>query len=111
MHTAAVRRLTGNDHLSPEFATTWSQYDLDSKTRELLTYAKKLTEAPSLLEDADFEALRAVGWEERAIFEATALTAFFAFSGRMEAASGLPRDEVPESARFPEATPDGRGPV
>ena len=106
MHTAAVRRLTGDEHLSPEFATTWPRYDLDPKTRALLTYAKKLTEAPSLLEDADVDALRAVGWNERAILEATALVAFFNFSGRMEAASGLPSDDVPESARFAEATPD-----
>ena len=108
MHAAAVRRLIGSEHLSPEFATTWPQYDLDSETRALLAYAKRLTEAPNLLEEADFDALRAVGWDERAIYEATALIAFFNFSGRMEAASGLPRDQVPESARFPEATPDGR---
>lgn len=109
MHAAAVRRLTGNEHLSPEFATTWPHYALDSRTRALLTYAKTLTETPSLVEDAHVDALRAVGWDERAIFEANALIAFFNFSGRMEAASGLPRDHVPESAPFTEATPDGRG--
>jgi hypothetical protein len=33
----------------------------------------------------------------------TALISFFNFSGRMEAASGLPQDEIPEEARFSEA--------
>ena len=100
-----MRRLTKDEHLSAEFATTWPQYDLDQKTRALLSYAKKLTEEPSMVEDSDVEALRAAGWEEKGIYEATALISFFNFSGRMEAASGLPMDQIPEGARFPEATP------
>lgn len=87
-----MRRLTGDEHLGPEFATTWPTYDLDQKTRALLTYAKKLTEEPSMSEDADVEALREAGWDERGIYEATALISLFNYSGRMEAASGLPMD-------------------
>ncbi len=98
-----MRRLTNDEHLGPEFATTWPQYDLDRKTRALLTYAKKLTEEPSMVEDSDVEALREAGWDERGIYEATALISLFNFSGRMEAASGLPMDEVPEGARLIEA--------
>jgi len=87
-----LRRLTGLEHLDHEFATTWPTYDLDPKTRALLGYAKKLTETPAAMEDADFEALRGAGWDERAIYQATALISFFNFSGRLEAASGLPMD-------------------
>jgi alkylhydroperoxidase family enzyme len=90
-----VRRLTEDEHLGPEFATTWPTYDLDPKTRALLSYAKKLTEEPSMVEDPDVDALRAAGWDEQAIYEATALVSLFNCSGRMEAASGLPMDEVP----------------
>jgi len=97
---AAVRRLTGDEHLSPDFATTWPTYDLDPKTRALLGYAKQLTEAPGMLEAADVDALRAVGWDERAIYEATMLIALFNYSGRLEAASGLPLDQVPADARL-----------
>ncbi len=111
MHTSAVRRLTGNDHLDSEFATEWPTYDLDHRTRALLSYAMKLTEAPSQIEDADVEALRDAGWDERGIWEATALTAFFNFSGRMEAAAGLPQDEVPSDAHPKEAKPDAQGVV
>jgi uncharacterized peroxidase-related enzyme len=106
LHTAAVRRLTGDEHLSSEFATTWPQYDLDEKTRALLAYAKKLTEAPSMVEDADVDAMRAAGWDEQGIYEATALIGFFNFSGRMEAASGLPMDRIPASAPMAEARSD-----
>ena len=111
MHTSAVRRLTGNEHLTSEFATEWPNYDLDERTRALLSYATKLTEAPSQIEDADIEALRAAGWGKRGIWEVTALTAFFNFSGRMEAASGLPPDEVPADAHPKEAKPDAQGVV
>jgi alkylhydroperoxidase family enzyme len=90
-----VRRLTKDEHLGPEFATTWPTYELDPKTRALLSYAKKLTEEPSMLEDADVDALRDAGWDEQAIYESTALISLFNCSGRMEAASGLPMDEVP----------------
>ena len=90
-----MRRLTKDEHLGPEFATTWPQYDLDPKTRALLTYAKKLTQEPSMVEDSDIERLRAAGWGEQGIYEATALVSFFNYSGRMEAASGLPMDSIP----------------
>jgi|SRR5215204_2768626 len=96
---------TKDEHLTAEFATTWPQYDLDPKTRALLAYAKKLTQEPSMVEDSDIEDLRAAGWEEQGIYEATALISFFNCSGRLEAASGLPMDRIPEGAQFPEATP------
>jgi alkylhydroperoxidase family enzyme len=53
----------------------------------------------------DVERLREAGWTEEAIWHITALVSFFNFSGRMEAASGLPPDEIPENARFAEARP------
>ncbi len=84
--------LTGLEHLDHEFATTWPTFDLDPKTLALLGHRKKLTETPGAIEEADFDALRAVGWDERGIYQATALISFYNFSGQMEAASGLPMD-------------------
>jgi len=98
-----VRRLTNDEHLTAEFAVTWRTYDLDDKTRTLLAYAEKLTKAPGQVEDTDIEALGEVGWGEDAIYEATALISFFNFSGRLEAASGLPPDKVPAGTITPEA--------
>ena len=98
-----MRRLTGDEHLAAEFATTWRAYDLDEKTKTLLAYAEKLTKTPGHLDDADIDNLREAGWSEDAIYEATALVSFFNFSGRLEAASGLPPDEVPAGAVTPEA--------
>jgi alkylhydroperoxidase family enzyme len=100
-----VRRLTGDEHLSPEFATTWRTYELDDKTRTLLEYAEKLTKSPAMIEDADIDSMRSAGWSEDGIYEATALTSLFNCTGRMEAASGLPPDEVPAGSRMRETTP------
>ena len=97
-----MRRLTKDEHLSAEFAITWPQYELDEKTRALLAYAKKLTQEPSMMEDSDIEELRAAGWDERGIYEATALVSFFNYSGRIEAAAGLTRDKITEGAKFTE---------
>lgn len=100
---AAVRRLTGDEHLNHEFATTWSTYDLDVKTKALLSYTVKLTESPSMIDTEDIRKLASAGWTEEAIWEITALISFFNFSGRMEAASGLPQDIIPEEAKMKEA--------
>lgn len=51
----------------------------------------------------DIAKLRECGWNEREIWEITALTSFFNFSGRLEAASGLPPDEIPAGVRIAEA--------
>jgi alkylhydroperoxidase family enzyme len=88
-----VRRLLGNEHRDTEFATTWREYDLDPKTRALLEYAEKLTMEPATIGDKDVAGLAAVGWDDAGIRELTRLVAFYNFSGRLEAASGLPRDE------------------
>ncbi|MGH2870387.1 MAG: carboxymuconolactone decarboxylase family protein [Solirubrobacteraceae bacterium] len=88
-----------------EFSTAWRTYELDHKTSALLEYAEKLTQTPSQIQDGDIDALRGAGWNEDAIYQATALTSFFNFSGRMEAASGLPPDEIPDGATPPEARP------
>ena len=100
---AAVRPLTGDEHLSHEFAATWREYQLDPKARALLSYGSKLTETPSMVDSADMEELRSAAWDDQAIWEITALISFFNFSGRLEAASGLPPDEIPEGASFAEA--------
>jgi alkylhydroperoxidase family enzyme len=58
---------------------------------------------PSLVGEEDTDALRECGWDERAIWEITALTSFFNFTGRLEAASGLPPDQIPDRAGLAEA--------
>jgi uncharacterized peroxidase-related enzyme len=107
-HCEAMRRLTGDGELGPEFVQKWPDYPIDAPTRALLRYAKRLTQTPDQISDEDIASLRDAGWNERAIYEATGLVAIFNFIGRFEAASGLPMDEIPATADIPEARPDGR---
>lgn len=83
-----------------DFATEWPEYDLDSETHALLTYATRLTETPGQVTEEDIDNLRAAGWDEETIYRATALVSFFNYSGRMEAVSGLPPDDIPPEASY-----------
>lgn len=74
----------------------------------MLGYASKLTEAPGMVGKDDIRALTDAGWSEREIWEITALTSFFNFSGRLEAASGLPPDQIPPGADFTEGRAGSR---
>lgn len=107
-HCEAMRRLTGDGDLGPEFVQKWPDYSIDTQTRALLRYAERLTRTPDQITDQDIASLRDAGWNDRAIYEATGLVAIFNFIGRFEAASGMPMDEIPAAADIPEARPDGR---
>jgi len=76
---------------------------MDDRTRAMLAYASRLTEAPSLVDQDDTEKLRKAGWSDEAAWQIAALASFFNFTGRMEAASGLPPDEIPAGAKMAEA--------
>ena len=76
---------------------------MDDATRAMLTYAVKLTETPGMVGREDVALLANAGWTESAIWEIAALTSFFNYSGRLEAASGLPQDQVPDGATLAEA--------
>jgi uncharacterized peroxidase-related enzyme len=107
-HCEAMRRLTGDDDFGPHFVEKFPDYPMDAPTLALLRYARRLTGWPDRINDEDIRSLRDAGWDDRAIYEATALISLFNFSGRIEAASGLPMDEIPADANLPIARPDGR---
>jgi alkylhydroperoxidase family enzyme len=47
-----------------------------SEDQALLSYARKVTETPSLVDSGDTEKLRSAGWDDQAIWEITALIFF-----------------------------------
>lgn len=63
--------------------------NLSEKERALLDYVKVLTLEPAKVKDAHVERLRKVGWNDEEIFEASFITALFAFFNRMADAYGL----------------------
>ena len=61
--------------------------ELDSADRCLLDYALKLNDRPGEMGADDVAALRRAGFDDRAIHDACAITAYFAFVNRI--ADGL----------------------
>lgn len=53
----------------------------------MLRYVDKLTQTPSAVAETDVDALRRVGFSDRAILDIAQITAYFAFVTRL--ASGL----------------------
>ncbi len=60
---------------------------LGAVDRALMEYADRLTRQPGAISAADVDALRAVGLDDRAIHDACAIVAYFAFVNRI--ADGL----------------------
>jgi len=60
---------------------------LDAADRALLDYATKLTLTPGEMERGDVDALREAGFDDRAIHDACAIVAYYAFVNRI--ADGL----------------------
>ena len=63
------------------------QAALKGADKAMLDYAVKLTVAPAEVSQADVDALRAAGFEDRGIHDICTITAYFAFVNRI--ADGL----------------------
>jgi uncharacterized peroxidase-related enzyme len=77
--TAIVEGLLA-PHLADDVALT-------SRERALVGYADRVTLAPATIAAADIDRLRAAGLDDRAIHDACAIVAYFAFVNRI--ADGL----------------------
>jgi len=66
----------------------------DPRLAGLLAYAEKLTRTPGDMSAADVDALRALGYEDRAIHDAAQVAGYFAYINRV--ADGLGVDLEPE---------------
>jgi uncharacterized peroxidase-related enzyme len=74
-----------------------SQIDIDGaavdpKMRPVLRYARKLTQQPNSLIQADADAIFAAGWEEPALYYTVAVTALFNFMNRLVEGMGIELD-------------------
>ena len=94
-HGAGLRRIgNGNRDLSEVERviaaledTTCLSGEFNSAELVLLAYADRLTLDPSAVNSGDVEALRAEGFDDRAIHDACAIVSYFAFVNRI--ADGL----------------------
>ncbi|RKF14796.1 alkylhydroperoxidase [Roseovarius spongiae] len=88
-HGAAVRQLSGDPALGEAMVMNWRVADLDARQAAMLRFAEKVTTESARVEEADREALRAVGFSDRDIWDIANVTGFFNMSNRVASATGM----------------------
>jgi uncharacterized peroxidase-related enzyme len=88
-HGAAVRQLSGDPELGEMMAFNYRVAKLNARQRAMLDFAWKLTTTPHLVDDADREALRAVGLTNEDIFDLSETAAFYNLSNRIASATDM----------------------
>ena len=86
-HARNLRQLTKDEALVTQLEDDYTQADLNQADRVMLDYAAKLTQTPYAMTPADVEALRAAGFDDRAILDIAQITAYYAYVNRI--ADGL----------------------
>ncbi len=86
-HFAGMKRLLGEDARADAIRAGITARDvtnlpLDDAQKAAMEYARKLTEHPSEMVEADVAVLRAAGWEDGEILEINQVTAYFAYANR-----------------------------
>jgi len=76
--------------------------DITPRQRAMLDFAMKVCTASHTVEEADFAALRAHGFDDEDIWDIGAITAFFGLSNRMANLTAMrPNDEFFLMGRIP----------
>jgi len=86
-HGGALRRLIRDDGLVDALWVDPLAAPVPARERALLRYAARLTREPASVTRADLDALRAEGWDDRAILDLNQVVAYFSYVNRI--ADGL----------------------
>ena len=99
-HGAAVRQLSGNPQLGEALVMNYRAADVSEAEFAMLEFSEKLTETPAKIVEADRQALRDAGWNDRAIFDIANVASFFNMTNRVAAATDMrPNDDYHAQAR------------
>lgn len=72
-----------------QIASDWRCADLAAPDRALCEFAEKLTHTPHAMTPADLDALRAHGFDDRALHDAVQVIAYFNYINRVADALGV----------------------
>lgn len=101
-HGAVLRIYEKKPLLADQLATNYRKADITPRQRAMLDFAMKVCQHSDALEDADFSALHAHGFNDEDIWDIGAITAFFGLSNRMANLSGMmPNPEFYLLGRLP----------
>jgi len=93
-HGALLRIFSEQPLLADQVAINYNHAPLTDRQRAMLDFAVKVATDSAAVDDQDFEALRAQGFDDDAIWDIGAITALFALSNRMANLTGMrPNDE------------------
>ncbi len=99
-HGAAVRQISGDPVLGDMLVMNWRVATLSARQAGMLAFAEKLTLTPHLIGEEDRAGLRALGLDDRAIWDLAAVASFYAMSNRMASAVDMrPNAEYHAQAR------------
>ena len=93
-HGAVLRIRAKNPRVADQLATNHRKAEITPRQRAMLDFAMKLSTRGGEVEDADLAALRAHGFDDEAIWDIGAITAFFAMSNRLVHLTGTPPNEA-----------------
>jgi uncharacterized peroxidase-related enzyme len=101
-HGAILRIYEKKPLVADQVATNYRKADITPRQRAMLDFAMKVCLHSNEIEDADFTALHAHGFDDEDIWDIGAITAFFGLSNRMANMSGmLPNPEFYLMGRLP----------
>ncbi len=88
-HGAAVRQLSGDPALGEMLVMNYLVAPLDRRQRAMLDFAAKLTSASATIEEADRQALRDAGFNDRDIWDIANVAGFFNMTNRVASATAM----------------------
>ena len=105
-HGAILRIYEKKPLVADQVAINHRKADISPRQRAMLDFAMKVCQHSDEIEDADFVALHAHGFNDEDIWDIAAITAFFGLSNRMASFSGMmPNPEFYVMGRLPKAKP------
>ena len=105
-HGAILRIYEKKPLVADQVAINHRKADLSPRQRAMLDFALKVCNQSHEVEEADFAALHAHGFNDEDIWDIAAITAFFGLSNRMASFSGMmPNPEFYLMGRAPKAKP------
>jgi len=103
-HGAILRVYEKKPLVADQVAINYRKADITPRQRAMLDFAMKVCQDSASIADADFEALRAHGFDDEDIWDIAAITAFFGLSNRMANLTGMrPNDDFYLMGRVPRA--------
>ena len=101
-HGAILRVYEKKPLLADQLATNYRKADITPRQRAMLDFAMKVCVDSAAIEEADFAALRAHGFDDEDIWDIGAISAFFGLSNRMANLTAMrPNDQFFLMGRVP----------